>query len=216
MADQKRNRKTTAPRPRRVANAMGAAARRQIVNAAETVLRTDGYHALSARKVASACGISVGNLTYYFPGKADLLEAVMDDVCNRYAEERDATAASYPADPDAYLRKTVTWLITDAASEETSALFLELWVLAKHHDFGRDIVERFYATAAQWIADGLADRFPGAPPETYQQAAYYLLTLSEGSTALFSRPAKRPVAVDAIIAVAYETVRRMLPRDGAH
>lgn len=215
MTRKKRNSKTTAPRPRRGTNAMGAAARRKIVEAAETVLRADGYHAFSARKVADACGISVGNLTYYFPGQIHLLEAVMDEVCSRYAARRDAMTASYPADPDAYLRETVTWLITDAASEETSALFLELWVLAKHHDFGRDIVERFYATAAQWIADGLADRFPGAPAETYQQAAYYLLTLSEGSTALFSRPDKRPVSIDVIIAVAYETVRRMLRRDDA-
>ena len=49
----------------------------EILAAAERLLDAGGPHAVSMRGVAAALGISVGNLTYHFPQKKDLLEAVM-------------------------------------------------------------------------------------------------------------------------------------------
>ena len=60
--------------PRRYSS--GQASRQQIIAAAETVLKRDGYHAFTTRRVAQQCGISVGNLTYYFPTKLTLIEAL--------------------------------------------------------------------------------------------------------------------------------------------
>lgn len=162
------------------------------------------------RKVADACGVSVGNLTYHFPNKATLAEAVMEAVCARYAEKRTAAPKKAHEASEVWLRDTITWLIRDAVSEETGALFVELWVMARRHDFGRDIVERFYVSAAGWIAEALCARFPDADTKSADIAAYYLLTLSEGSTVLFSHPAKRLASENDIIELAYETVRNML------
>lgn len=49
----------------------------EILAAAERLLDAGGPHAVSMRGVAAELGISVGNLTYHFPQKKDLIEAVM-------------------------------------------------------------------------------------------------------------------------------------------
>ncbi|NCB63641.1 MAG: TetR/AcrR family transcriptional regulator [Clostridia bacterium] len=50
--------------------------RDEIVREAGEQFRRSGYEGTSMRAVADALGISVGNLTYYFQKKEDLLEAV--------------------------------------------------------------------------------------------------------------------------------------------
>jgi AcrR family transcriptional regulator len=139
----------------RQANALGKTSYSQIVDTAERVLAQDGYHGLSTRKVADLCGISVGNLTYHFPNKMLLIKAVMTSVCDRYDRNRAAIWLHQDnLNPQDYIRNLVSWMVEDAVTQETSALFLELWVLAKHHEFGSEILERFYATANAFLSGG--------------------------------------------------------------
>ena len=132
----------------RQTNTLGKAAKQQIISNAEQLLISAGYHELSTRKVADACGISLGNLTYHFPNKKLLVQAVMEEVCNRYEKERIGLKPREPQPPREYLENLLRLMLDDAVTAHTSALFVELWVLAKHHDFGRDIIERLYQTVA--------------------------------------------------------------------
>lgn len=47
-----------------------------ILETARKLFNEQGYNGVSMRDIAGALGISVGNLTYYFKRKEDLLEAV--------------------------------------------------------------------------------------------------------------------------------------------
>ena len=50
--------------------------RTQILAAADRLFSEKGYHNVSMRAIAAELGISVGNLNYYFPRKADLANAL--------------------------------------------------------------------------------------------------------------------------------------------
>ena len=89
-------------------NASGKASRDQIIVTAEQVLKKDGYHNLSTRRVADACGISVGNLTYHFPNKALLVEAIMVAVCNRYEKQRISIQFDGGNDSTTYVRGLIS------------------------------------------------------------------------------------------------------------
>ena len=74
--------------------------RRDILDAAWTLMGREGVAAVSVREVARALGIRQQSLTYYFPAKQDLLDALFadgfDDLGRRFAEielgtEPDAT-----------------------------------------------------------------------------------------------------------------------------
>jgi AcrR family transcriptional regulator len=183
-------------------NTLGKASRDQIIASAERLLRVDGYHMLSTRKVADACGISVGNLTYHFPNKTLLIEAVITAVCLRYQSQRPSIVPAGDKTPRQYLSEVSRWMLKDAIAPDTSALFLELWVLAKHHRFATEALEQLYETVTCWITDSLESYFPKSSLLQRQRAAYFLLSLSEGSVAVFSRPHQRPVEPDDLVELA--------------
>ncbi|MGI9645956.1 MAG: TetR/AcrR family transcriptional regulator [Ilumatobacteraceae bacterium] len=53
--------------------------RRRILDAALELFNRTGYAATSQTEIAATAGISQGNLTYHFPAKLDLVEALRDD-----------------------------------------------------------------------------------------------------------------------------------------
>ena len=54
--------------------------RYEILEKARILFNNRGYNAVSMRAIASQCNISVGNLTYYFPHKLDILCSLMQDI----------------------------------------------------------------------------------------------------------------------------------------
>lgn len=53
--------------------------REEILAAARTLFARHGFHKVSLRDIAGELGMSVGNLTYYYPRKTDLMDAVLSD-----------------------------------------------------------------------------------------------------------------------------------------
>lgn len=51
---------------------------------AQTMFTEHGYNSVSMRDIAEAMDISVGNLTYHFKKKEDLIEAIIIDLHHRY------------------------------------------------------------------------------------------------------------------------------------
>ena len=51
----------------------------KILETARTLYNEKGPSAVSMRELAEACGMAVGNLTYYYHRKEDLLRAIMQD-----------------------------------------------------------------------------------------------------------------------------------------
>lgn len=78
----------------------------RILCAAIEVLRESGVQRLTQVEVAAAAGVRQSHLTYYFPRRYDLLEAVTTRVVDGIAQGvRDAVTDADPADPRAMLRR---------------------------------------------------------------------------------------------------------------
>ena len=81
--------------------------RNEVLDAAGELFLQKGFHHVTMRAVAEAAGISVGNLTYYFPKKTDLANALL---------EREMETITAPAEPtlaglDGYLRRMLLSLV---------------------------------------------------------------------------------------------------------
>ena len=61
----------------------------EIISAARELFSIRGYNAVTMRDVADALHISVGNLTYHFKKKEDLIEAVILDQHNGYRKHEE-------------------------------------------------------------------------------------------------------------------------------
>ena len=58
--------------------------REKIAEKSRALFNKYGYQKVTMRQIASACGISVGNLTYYYPRKEDLLMLEHDGILNAF------------------------------------------------------------------------------------------------------------------------------------
>ena len=58
---------------------MSTDTRSNILAAARRLFNTQGYDRVTMRRIASEAGIGVGNVTYYFPRKQDIVASLMDD-----------------------------------------------------------------------------------------------------------------------------------------
>lgn len=56
----------------------------EILSTARELFNERGYNAVSMRDIAEALGISVGNLTYHYKRKEELMEAVVEEQYSRY------------------------------------------------------------------------------------------------------------------------------------
>lgn len=58
--------------------ALSSDVRRRILDAAQTIIDTEGLPALTQPKVAKAAGVRQSHLTYYFPRRTDLLSGLLE------------------------------------------------------------------------------------------------------------------------------------------
>lgn len=191
----------------------GQASQQQIIAAAESVLKRDGYHAFTTRRVAEQCGISVGNLTYYFPTKVTLIEALMDAVFGRYERFAEEIRSRKGVDGNTRVEAIVNWLLRDAVTADTASLFLELWVMAKHHAFGADALTNFYDRGVHAIATTLGEEYRELSEQELLRIGRFLLTLSEGCTAVFGRAGDEDAAHEEVVSMAVSVVESMVGRE---
>lgn len=57
-----------------------------IARASRELFNAQGYQKVTMRQIADRCGISVGNLTYHYPHKEDLLMLEHDGILNAFLE----------------------------------------------------------------------------------------------------------------------------------
>lgn len=108
--------------PRRI-GATTSATRAPILDAAEALMREEGYGAVSTRRVASRAGLKPSLVHYYFPTTNDLLIALF----RRGADQSDAMLEAALAAPDP-LRALWDFF----ADTSRTALALEFMALANH------------------------------------------------------------------------------------
>jgi AcrR family transcriptional regulator len=182
----------------------------KMLDAAELVLIRDGYHAFSTRRVAAECGVSVGHLTYYFPAKDDLLRAMISAVMARYGERMRIASAAADARTREDLRTLLDWLLRDTVTKETSGLFRELWVLAKHDAVAAREVLQFYEGLIESFVQVAALVYPSVDLRRLRQVGHLIGMLTEGGTVLFAGPGERSVSFDDVRPMAIQMVMQLL------
>jgi AcrR family transcriptional regulator len=112
------------------ASAASEGTRKALVGAAIEVLKTDGFHAASARRIAERAGCNQGLVFYHFGSVANLLlaalDAVSEDRLERYSAAvaqassaaglTDVAAAIFEEDLDSGYAKVLVELIAGASS----------------------------------------------------------------------------------------------------
>ncbi|MER7761776.1 TetR family transcriptional regulator [Streptomyces sp. NPDC097619] len=173
----------------------GTRRRAELLAAAERVLAGEGGAELTLRAVAAEAGVRIGHLQYYFPARADLIAALLEQVLSgalaRVAAvcPDPATAGNGPAEDAAVLDAV---LLADHEDARLVRMFTEIWALAAREESAARAVREFYAAYTRHVAEFMARRSPGAPPAEFESRAAAFVMLIEGASLFRSGIAGRP------------------------
>lgn len=189
----------------------GRVTREAIVRAAETVLIEDGLARFSIQRVASKIGISPGNLNYYFPTKASLLETLIVYTLAQYRHRVRGAAKQTQAGIQPALGEMLQWLMRDAISDHTNRLFRELWAIALHDPRVAKAMDSFYTRSVTAHLRRLAHS-PGArcDRENLEAIVYFIHLISEGATVIFGTRRGAERLFTRVQEMAHRAIRHLL------
>lgn len=162
--------------------ARGREGHETILRAALNLLVEYGYRAMSMRRVAAACGMKLGNLTYYFPTKEDLVRELLDAVITSYEIEFDAIIHEEGVSAEGRLTELCVLILEDIRTKKTTRVFPELWALSNHDPFVSERVQELYARARVVLNDIIAEANPALPEDERQMLALFISASMEGLT----------------------------------
>jgi AcrR family transcriptional regulator len=143
------------------------AQRARILDAALALVSERGAAGTSMRTLASACGLNVATIYHYFPSKADLLRALIEE--RRYGERMAAEAPPFATDrgPHERFAGFFDWVVTRTLEED--AVLRLLIGEGLHGDqaaraSARDLIAALDSTLAGWLESGFPELSPAVPP----------------------------------------------------
>lgn len=162
--------------------AKGHETRELILRAALGILIEEGYRAMSMRRVATASGMKLGNLTYYFPTREDMVRELLDAVIRSYEIEFEAIVHDPALSPEARLGGLCALILEDIRTKKTTRLFPELWALSNHDDFVFERVQTLYARARESLHEIVRDMRPDLPLAEREAIVLFISASMEGLT----------------------------------
>lgn len=162
--------------------ARGHETRELILHAALGILVEQGYRAMSMRRIAAACDMKLGNLTYHFPTREDLVRALLDAVISAYEVEFERIVHMPGLPPEHRLAAICRLILDDIRTKKTTRVFPELWALSNHDAFVLERVQELYARARQPLLEILSEIRPDLPAETRADLALFISASMEGMT----------------------------------
>lgn len=154
----------------------------QILEAALDILINEGIRAVTLRRIAAACDLRIGNVTYHFATKNELLRAVLDVVAAGYSESLRALELHAHEPPELRLSLLISFILEDIQSKATTNLFPELWALSNHDPFFADCINDIYRRGRELMVGLISEINPNLDAEEREVVATFVQAATEGMT----------------------------------
>jgi len=159
----------------------GNETRELILRTALGILVDEGYRAMSMRRVAGACDMKFGNLTYHYRSREDLVRELLEAVIRSYEIQFDQII-HMPGVPRERLGRICQFILEDIRSKNTTRIFPELWALSNHDDFVLGRVQDLYRRARAPLVEIIGEMRPDLPSADREAVALFISASMEGTT----------------------------------
>lgn len=153
-----------------------------ILKAALEVLLAEGAESFTIRRVAAACGLRVGNVSYHFPKKEMLVQVMLDEIMDKYNTKLEVNVRQAALSDEERLQMVIIICLDDIRTRRTTRLFTELWALANHNDFIAERVRSFYAGVHEVIGEYVGRINPALSTDEVHTLSLFISASMEGTT----------------------------------
>lgn len=148
-----KQRRTANSRRRTPSQERSTALVRRLLEATAQVLDEVGVEATSTNKIAARAGVAIGSVYQYFPNKAALIDALLDDRLHRLESLTAARmtalhADSYPQAADAMLRAAIAFYETEP---EVTAMLASRTAMPRAGSPDRQLYQRGHEIARTYL-----------------------------------------------------------------
>ena len=171
----------------------GDATRQRILQAAQRLLAEVGHNQLTMKQIADACKISVGNVTYHYPTRELIIQAMVNHLLNDYMINFSRLLSSKQLQTEVGVEIFMKWLLTDATDYNNARLFRELWMLSSHYPEVRKRMVNFYNKLIRSLVQLLAQKNPNIEQSKLQTVGCLLAVLAEGTGIVYGGRYRLPV-----------------------
>ncbi|MCY1315130.1 HTH-type transcriptional regulator BetI [compost metagenome] len=161
-----------------------------ILKSALKVLIEHGYQALTFRRIALECGMKLGNITYYFKSKDDLVRTLLDSIMAAYEDAFQSAIDEAGGNPEMQMENLMRFIMEDITSKKTTRVFPELWALSSHDTFVRDKLYELYARQYVYFENIIRRINPTLSRQDERLIAAFVTACMEGTTVFagFKKP----------------------------
>lgn len=166
-----------------------------ILDAALSVLASDGYAAFSLRGVAARAGVRLGHLQYYFRSKQELLQAAMGRELERRASTIEALVETTARNTAHDLPALAAAMLDAQRDRETVQLFGELRALALRDPAIGEQIRRYATRYWRAMVGAMLAANPAMRRPLAERRGALLVALLEGLMLFRSpeRPSELPL-----------------------
>ena len=152
-----------------------------ILDAARSLLATEGYAGLSMRRVAQSAGMSLSNVQHYYGSKDLLLEALLLTTMDAFQARMDELGAAMRgrSQLDRFL-STVDMFLDELTDPVTHALFFEIWALASRNPFASSLMDKMLGRERKTVYNLIRGLNPALSDEETMQRAILMVAQIEG------------------------------------
>jgi AcrR family transcriptional regulator len=158
----------------------GSSTATEILEQTKNILSEKGLGAISVRSVAERCGMSPGNVTYYFKTKEILFSELAKYLFARWNRRFYQKVPDFLGSPLDRFALSIEYMIEENKRPKSSSMLLEMWTMASHSPAVMVMMDVFYGQMRSWIEGLLLAANPRLSKATRQLRAALITAQIEG------------------------------------
>lgn len=151
-----------------------------IIDVGVEILRTEGFTALTKRRIAKRLGISDGNVSYYFPTRESLWQGVIEYELKFYYQKHYGEQNLSDDDPVRRFEDFVRLWFQEYEDRELRIFFAQLLAFAEVSDFVAKQRDEIYQTFYNETESRISDLNPGLSDTELQSRTALVMAMLEG------------------------------------
>ncbi len=152
----------------------------KIVEAGVDILRTEGFTALTKRRIAKRLGISHGNVSYYFPTRESLWKGVIEYELKFYYDKYYGESKIADNDPEGRFDEFVRLWFQEYKDRELRIFFAQLLAFAEVSEFVAQQRDEIYQTFYDETQSRIRDLDPTMSEQELQTRSTLVMAMLEG------------------------------------
>ncbi len=152
----------------------------RILEEAKNIIVEDGFLGLSFRAIAKRTGTTVGNISYYYGTKDDLMVDLAEYIFDRWELRLQRDMPPGMTDKLDMFRYFIRYMIDQNQQRKTMFLLLEMYAMANRSRAVSKMMDTFYSRLRASIDRMVADINPAISAETRALRAALITTQIEG------------------------------------